>query len=192
LYLRVREVDEVVLPIYVVDIEVVSVEPCGRPLIVKREPITAIMETSVLDTFDAKMMLSSERCAETILRNTAVTAIRVLVSVIASLLFRHLLLLSLLLFLLVLLLPCYLFLLILALPTRLLRLFRLLALLLRSLLLLFLLVLLFLFLFSLLLLGRLLFLLLLCFWLFSRLLLFLFKFFLLLFLLRIRCASQYE
>jgi hypothetical protein len=78
------------------------------------------MEAPVLDTFDAKMMLSSERCAETILRNTAVTAIGVFVSVIRALLFRHLLLLALLLFLLVLLLPCYLFLLILALPIRLL------------------------------------------------------------------------
>ena len=70
-----REVNEVVLPIYVIDIEVIGVEPRGRPLIIKREPITAIVETPVIDMFDAKMMLSSERRAETIVRNAAVTVI---------------------------------------------------------------------------------------------------------------------
>lgn len=64
------------------------------------------MKTPVIDMFDAEMMLTAERCAEAILRNTAVTAIGVLLSVIAALLFRHLLLLFLLLFLFFLLLPC--------------------------------------------------------------------------------------
>src|SRR5579862_8751875 len=142
-----REVDQVVLTVDKVDIEIVGVGPSNRPSFVKREPITAILETPVIDMFDAKMMLASERRAEPIVRNSAVAAIGVLVAIIVVLLFRHLLLLPLLLFLLVLLLPCHLFLLILALPIRLL------ALLPRSLLLLFLLVLLLLFLFSLLLFG---------------------------------------
>jgi len=62
-----REVNQVVLTVNIVDIEVVGVNPPNRPSFVKREPITAIMESSVIDMFDAKMMLSSERCAETIM-----------------------------------------------------------------------------------------------------------------------------
>ena len=71
---RVREVDEVILPIDVVDVEVVGISPSARPCFVVRKPITAVLESPIIDMSDAKMMFSSERCAEAIVGNTAVTS----------------------------------------------------------------------------------------------------------------------
>ena len=99
LHTRVREVNQVVLPVNKVDVEVVGISPTNRPSFIKRKPITAILESPVIKVADTKMMLSSERCAETIIWDASVAVVGVLITFVGALLLRHLLLLALLLFL---------------------------------------------------------------------------------------------
>ena len=67
-----REIDQVVLPVDEVDIEIVVVTPSARPSFVIRKPITAIVESPVIDVANVKMVLSPERRAETIVWNSPV------------------------------------------------------------------------------------------------------------------------
>jgi hypothetical protein len=57
---RVREVDQIVLAVDIVDIEIVGISPLARPCVVKRKPITAVLEPPAIDVADPKMVFASE------------------------------------------------------------------------------------------------------------------------------------
>ena len=55
-----REVDQIVLAVDIIDIEIIGISPLARPRVVKRKPITAVLEPPAIDVADPKMVFASE------------------------------------------------------------------------------------------------------------------------------------
>jgi hypothetical protein len=61
---RVDRIDQIILPINVVDVEVIVIVPVARPGLGVYEPIAAVAEAAIVSTIYMEAVLGSEASAE--------------------------------------------------------------------------------------------------------------------------------